>query len=69
MLGEEEGVEERAEADEGPFEGDVGPFRDELEQQRKTHREIKEPPEDIDDRRGVFRRPGARRTASETSGR
>ena len=43
MMGEEEGVDEGAEADERPFEGDARAFRGELEQQRKPHRQIKEP--------------------------
>ena len=47
-----DGDNQRAQAEEHPFEDDVGPFRGKLEQKREADREVKEPPQHIDDRRG-----------------
>ena len=47
-----EGDEQRAQANEPPFDDHIRPFGRKSEQEDEANREVKEPPQDIDDRRG-----------------
>ena len=64
-----EGDEQRAQANEPPFDDHIRPFGRKSEQEDEANREVKEPPQDIDDRRGFADALVGRRTGSGTSGR